>query len=111
MKNNDYGAVFVEVLVLYAKKVEEVKEVTIELSYKESLREFNRTLEQKSIEKKDFVYQSSRRLSKHKQPNQIREALKKGYVEMSQINLSICRECLHAEFEAQHTIERLVSGG
>ena len=35
----------------------------------------------------------------------------KGYVEMSHINLSICTECLHAEYEAQHTTERLVSGG
>lgn len=99
-----------EVLVLYAKKVEEVKEVAI-LSQNEMLMEINQKLEQTSIESKGFVYHSSRRLSKHKQPNQIREALKKGYVEMSQINLSICRECLHAEFEAQHTIERLVSGG
>lgn len=45
------------------------------------------------------------------QPNQIREAMKKGYVEMSSINLSIASECLHAEYEAQHTVERLVSGG
>lgn len=49
--------------------------------------------------------------SNHKQPNQIREALIKGYVEMSQLNLSICRECLHAEYEAEHMVERLVSGG
>lgn len=111
IKSNDNGAVFVEVLVLYAKKVEEVKEVTVNFSQYEMLVEFNQTLEQTTIGKKEIVYQSTRRLSKHKQPNQIREALKKGYVEMSQINLSICRECLHAEFEAQHTIERLVSGG
>lgn len=46
-----------------------------------------------------------------KEPNQIREALIKGYVEMSNINLSICRECLQAEYEAEYTVERLVSGG
>ena len=45
------------------------------------------------------------------QANLIREAMMKGYVEMSHINLSICMECLHAEYEAQHTTERLVSGG
>ncbi|CAM5216489.1 CopG family transcriptional regulator/antitoxin EndoAI OS=Ureibacillus acetophenoni OX=614649 GN=SAMN05877842_111146 PE=4 SV=1 [Ureibacillus acetophenoni] len=28
----------------------------------------------------------------------------KGYVEMSQINLSISSECLHAEYEAEHTV-------
>ena len=46
-----------------------------------------------------------------KEPNQIREALIKGYVEMSNINLSICSECLQAEYEAEYTVERLVSGG
>lgn len=95
---------------MYAKKVEEEKEVTLTLP-QEMLNEFNHTLEQKSADKENFVYISSRRLSTHKQPNQIREALMKGYVEMSQINLSICSECLHAEYEAEHTVERLVSGG
>lgn len=41
----------------------------------------------------------------------IREAMMQGYLEMSHINLSICSECLHAEYEAQDTTERLVSGG
>lgn len=45
------------------------------------------------------------------EPNQIREALKKGYVEMSAINLTICRESLHLEYEAEYIVERLVSGG
>ena len=93
---------------MYAKKVEEVKEV-LELP-QEMLMAFN-TLEQKSRENESYVYISSRRLSTHKQPNQIREALMKGYVEMSQINLNICSECLHAEYEAEHMVERLVSGG
>ncbi|RTQ94564.1 transcriptional regulator [Lysinibacillus telephonicus] len=95
---------------MYAKKVEEEKEVNLTFP-QEMLNEFNLTLEQKSGDKESFVYISSRRLSTHKQPNQIREALMKGYVEMSQINLSISSECLHAEYEAEHTVERLVSGG
>lgn len=41
----------------------------------------------------------------------IREAMMQGYLEMSHINLSICGECLHAEYEAHDTTERLVSGG
>lgn len=94
---------------MYAKKVEEIKEA-LGLP-QEMLMAFN-TLEQKSRDSESFVYISSRRLSTHKQPNQIREALMKGYVEMSQINLNICSECLHAEYEAEHMVEeRLVSGG
>ena len=95
---------------MYAKKVEEVlKEVNLTFP-QEMFMELN-TLEQKSARKDEYVVIATRRLSTHKQPNQIREALMKGYVEMSQINLSISSECLHAEYEAEHTVERLVSGG
>ncbi|SOC42117.1 transcriptional regulator [Ureibacillus acetophenoni] len=95
---------------MYAKKVEEVlKEVKLTFP-QEMFMELN-TLEQKSARKDEYVVIATRRLSTHKQPNQIREALMKGYVEMSQINLSISSECLHAEYEAEHTVERLVSGG
>ncbi|BDH63404.1 antitoxin EndoAI [Lysinibacillus sp. PLM2] len=95
---------------MYAKKVDELKEIQYSLP-QEMLIEFNQTLEQKSARKEEYVIVATRRLSTHKQPNQIREALMKGYVEMSQINLSICSECLHAEYEAEHMVERLVSGG
>lgn len=63
------------------------------------------------MEEQLFVRVSSRTNLWQDQPNLIREAMKKGYVEMSSINLSIASECLHAEYEAQHTVERLVSGG
>nr|WP_106781583.1 transcriptional regulator [Lysinibacillus timonensis] len=96
---------------MYAKKVNrKEKEVRFTLP-QEMLMEFNQTLEHKSTSSSEYVIVASRRLSTHKQPNQIREALMKGYVEMSQINLSISSECLHAEYEAEHTVERLVSGG
>jgi len=95
---------------LYAKKVDEVlKEVRLTFP-QEMFMELN-SLEQKSARNEEYVVIATRRLSTHKQPNQIREALMKGYVEMSQINLSISSECLHAEYEAEHTVERLVSGG
>lgn len=63
------------------------------------------------MEEKSFVRVSARTSICQDQPNLIREAMKKGYVEMSSINLSIASECLQAEYEAQHTVERLVSGG
>ncbi|HWL22747.1 MAG TPA: transcriptional regulator [Ureibacillus sp.] len=95
---------------MYAKKVDEVlKEVRLTFP-QEMFMELN-SLEQKSARNEEYVVIATRRLSTHKQPNQIREALMKGYVEMSQINLSISSECLHAEYEAEHTVERLVSGG
>lgn len=105
---------FVEVLVLFAKELEEVKveleEVIIEIP-DELVIQFERTLGHNIISDGTITYLSTRKYIEHMQPNQLREALRKGYVEMSHINLSICGECSHAEYEAEHMVERLVSGG
>jgi len=69
------------------------------------------TVVHKDLERGGFVYISTKRYETDFEPDSIREAMIKGYVEMSQINLKIATECLHVEFEAQHTMERLVSGG
>jgi CopG family transcriptional regulator/antitoxin EndoAI len=39
------------------------------------------------------------------------ESMRRGYIEMGEINLSIASESFLAEYEAAHTVERLVSGG
>lgn len=105
---------FVGVLVLFAKELEEVKvemeEVIIALPDELSI-QFERTLGRSINSNGTILYLSARKYMEHMQPNQLREALMKGYVEMSHINLSICGECLHAEYEAEHMVERLVSGG
>ncbi|WP_153732267.1 transcriptional regulator [Sporosarcina obsidiansis] len=59
----------------------------------------------------DFVYVTTERHMEYGEASLLREAMIRGYVEMSQINLNIAAECLYAEFEAQHTVERCVSGG
>lgn len=89
-----------------AKKVENTNEVTMTLP-EEMVMEFHN----KIIKDGNYVYVGNRKYKTLEQPNQIREALIKGYVEMSQINLSISSECVHAESEAGYTVERLVSGG
>ena len=96
---------------MYAKKVEQlvIEEIVVEV-HEELFHEFQQTFH-KDFFGENFSYMTSSEYSKQEQPNQIREALEKGYVEMSHINLSICRECLHAEYEAEHMVERLVSGG
>ena len=100
----------VEVLVLYAKEIVEVEEVVINIP-NELIAQFERTFGSHTNGNEAITYLAAREYTKHMQPNQIREALMKGYVEMSQINLTICSECLHAEYEAEHMVERLVSGG
>lgn len=100
----------VEVLSMYAKKLEIQQDVFVNQPIV-SLREFKQNFELVYFGKNEVTYMSAEKFSKQKQPNQIREALMKGYVEMSHINLTICSECLQAEYEAEHMVERLVSGG
>ena len=85
----------VEVLVVFAKKLEDVvmEEVIVELP-DELFMQFQQTLGSSFVSDEGITYLSKRKFTKHKQPNQIREALMKGYVEMSHINLTICSECL-----------------
>ncbi|MEG0384641.1 hypothetical protein [Solibacillus cecembensis] len=92
---------------MFAKELEEV---IIEIP-DELVIQFERTLGHNISSDGTITYLSTRKYKEHMQPNQLREALMKGYVEMSHINLSICGECLHAEYEAEHMVERLVSGG
>lgn len=95
---------------MYAKELLEVEEVVIDIP-NELIAQFERTYGRYSDNGAVITYLANKEYSKYMQPNQIREALMKGYVEMSQINLTICSECLHAEYEAEHMVERLVSGG
>ena len=95
---------------MYAKKLEIEQDVFINQPML-SFSEFKQNFELTYFGENEVTYMSAENFSKQKQPNQIREALMKGYVEMSHINLTICSECLHAEYEAQHVVERLVSGG
>lgn len=78
---------------------------------KELLNEIEHTAVHHAPERGEFVYVSTKRYMTGHEADTIREAMMVGYVEMSQINLRIAKECLHAELEAQHTMERLVSGG
>lgn len=66
---------------------------------------------QQSIMSEQNLYVPTKRYKKMTHKNDIREAMVKGYTEMSQINLTICSECLHLEYEAEHMVERLVCGG
>jgi CopG family transcriptional regulator / antitoxin EndoAI len=97
-----------EVLTVNEKR--ETKEVIVKLPI-QFVGDLDRQKEQQLAEPGEFVYISTKKLVKQVQPNLIREAMIKGYVEMSHINLSIASECLHLEYEAEHTMERLVSGG
>ncbi len=97
-----------EVLTLRTNK--NFKEIIVKIP-KRMLNENEHTVVHHESEWGDFVYISTKRYVTDYESAGIREEMMKGYVEMSQINLKIAAECLHVEFEAQHTMERLVSGG
>ncbi len=109
------------VLIVFANKFENEqvltyngivkKEYTIYLNELFERYAMNELMESSSNSNSNSTSTSMNSISKQEQQKQIREALKKGYVEMSHINLTICKECQYAEYEAQHTTERLVSGG
>lgn len=97
-----------EVLTLRANK--NMKEIIVKIP-KECFNENEHTVVHQELDRGDFVYISTKRYVTDYESDTIREEMMNGYLEMSQINLRIATECLHVEFEAQHTVERLVSGG
>lgn len=87
-----------------------MREVIVKIP-KRMLNEIEHTVVHRESNREDFVYVSTKRYESNQEPETIREELMKGYIEMSKINLKIATECMHAELEAQHKVERIVSGG
>ncbi|WP_302328588.1 antitoxin [Salirhabdus salicampi] len=59
----------------------------------------------------DLICQAVQSYLREKKKRDIRESMRRGYVEMANINLDIASEAFQAEEEAENTLERLVSGG
>ena len=100
---------------MFASKIDNEKVITsngiVEKEYTNYLNELSERYAINELTEINSNSITMNSISKQEQQKQIREALMKGYVEMSHINLTICNECQHAEYDAQHTTERLVSGG
>jgi CopG family transcriptional regulator / antitoxin EndoAI len=64
-----------------------------------------------NVNRSEFIYQATKMYLRERKKRQIRESMRRGYMEMAMINLTIASEMFQAEFEAEHTVERLVSGG
>ena len=67
--------------------------------------------QQENVNRSEFIYQATKMYLRERKKRQIRESMRRGYMEMAKINLTIASEAFQAEFEAEHTVERLVSGG
>ncbi|CEG25362.1 CopG family ribbon-helix-helix protein [Bacillus sp. B-jedd] len=75
------------------------------------LTELDGIVKLENVNRSEFIYQATKAYMREKKKRQIREAMRRGYMEMAKINLTIASEAFLAEYEAEHTVERLVSGG
>jgi len=75
------------------------------------LTEIDGFVKQENVNRDELIYQATKMFLRERKKRHIRESMRRGYMEMAKINLSIASEAFQAEYEAEHTVERLVSGG
>ncbi|TFE01976.1 CopG family ribbon-helix-helix protein [Jeotgalibacillus salarius] len=78
---------------------------------KQLLTELEAFAEKEELSCSDCIYRATKSYVRDRRRKQTQDAMRRGYMEMAKINLSMASEALQAEYEADHTIERLVSGG
>lgn len=66
---------------------------------------------EENVNRSEFIYRATKMYLRERKKKEFRESMKRGYIEMAAINLTIASEAFQAEFEAGHCVERLVSGG
>lgn len=67
--------------------------------------------DQDNLNRSELIYRATKMYLRERKKRQIVESMRRGYMEMAKINLAIASEALQAEYEAENTVERLVSGG
>lgn len=75
------------------------------------LTELDGFVKQENVNRSELIYQATKMYLRERKKRQIRESMRRGYMEMAKLNLRIASEAFLAEYEAEHTVERLVSGG
>jgi len=75
------------------------------------LSEIDGFAKQKRLERDELICQATKMYLKEMKKRHFREIMRRGYMEMAKINLDLASEAIHAEYEAEHTVERLVNGG
>lgn len=86
-----------------------VKRIMISLP-QHLLQEVDGVVEREQSNRSEFIRQAMKLYLTERKKRYIRETMQKGYLEMANINLNIASEAFQAEEEADHTLDRLVSG-
>ncbi|ADU28626.1 CopG family ribbon-helix-helix protein [Evansella cellulosilytica] len=63
-----------------------------------------------NVNRSELIHKATKMYLKEHKKQIIRETMQQGYMEMAKINLNIATEAFLAEEEAEHTLDRLVSG-
>ncbi|MFC7372770.1 CopG family ribbon-helix-helix protein [Fictibacillus iocasae] len=75
------------------------------------LSEVDRMIQKENLDRSEFIHQATEMyLREKKNKRQFRDEMRQGYMEMAKINLKIASEAFLLEEEADHTLDRLVSG-
>lgn len=91
-------------------KATDMQEILISLPHSLVV-EIENFIQQENINRNEFIHQAIKTHLRERKQRQIRESMRRGYMEMAKINLSIASEAFQAEYEAENAVERLVSGG
>ncbi|MGL4521754.1 MAG: antitoxin endoai [Bacilli bacterium] len=86
------------------------QEITLKIP-SQMVTELDCFLGENTEQRNEFILQATRHYLREKRVRHIRESMRRGYMEMAKINLNLAVEAAHAEYEADFTVERLVSGG
>jgi CopG family transcriptional regulator/antitoxin EndoAI len=74
------------------------------------LQEVDVIVQKENSNRSEFIRQAMKLYLIERKKRGIRDSLQRGYMEMAKINLSMASEAFHMEEEADHTLDRLVSG-
>jgi CopG family transcriptional regulator / antitoxin EndoAI len=78
------------------------------------LNELDGYASEENVNRSEFIYRATKMYLRERKKREFRELMKRGYIEMAAINLTIASEAFQAEYpeyEAENTVERLASGG
>jgi CopG family transcriptional regulator/antitoxin EndoAI len=78
------------------------------------LSELDGCVSEENVNRSELIYRATKMYLRERKKKEFRESMKRGYIEMAAINLTIASEAFLAEypeFEAEHSVERLASGG
>lgn len=74
------------------------------------LQEVDGVAEKEHSNRSELIRQAMKLFLTERKKRLLRESMQRGYMEMAMINLHMASEAFHAEEDADHIVDRLVSG-